>query len=129
MGDVDLYRKLRNTTDKLGGLTRDAATGGITYASEDGILVNGVILATKLHEGWNAVLGHDWGHPLPAAVPDVSDMQWDDLLPADVYDLDPERPLPEPVEGRDCPNCLWGDPARAGGEAAASQPRSTPPSS
>jgi hypothetical protein len=46
MGDVDLYRKLRNTTDKLGGLTRDPATGAMTYESEDGLLVNGVILAT-----------------------------------------------------------------------------------
>jgi hypothetical protein len=129
MGDVDLYRKLRNTTDKLGRLTRDPATGAMTYESEDGLLVNGVILATKLHEGWNAVLGHDWGHPLPVAVPDVSDMQWTDLLPAEVYDLDPERPLPEPVEGRDCPNCLWGDPARTSGEAAAKRRMATAPPS
>ncbi|MBW2240350.1 MAG: hypothetical protein JRH01_00050 [Deltaproteobacteria bacterium] len=129
MGDVELYRKLRNTTDKLGRLTKDPATGGMTYQSEDGILINGVVLATKLHGGWDAVLDHDWGHPLPVAVPDVSDMQWNDLLPAEVYDLDPERPLPEPVEGRDCPNCLWGDPARMNGGDAAARRAPTSPSS
>jgi hypothetical protein len=119
MGDVELYGKLRNATDKLTGLERDPATGGMTYDSEDARLVNGVILASKLHAGWNAVLGHDWGHVRPVAVPDVSSMAWTDLLPAEVYDLDPARPLPEPVPGRDCPNCFWGDPDRFGGEAGA----------
>ena len=114
MGDVDLYNKLRNASDKLGGLTLDSATGGMNYAHEDGVLLNGVTLATKLHLGWDAVFAHDWGHRRPIAVPDVSDLAWSDLLPARVYDLDPERPMPEPVEGRECPNCLWGDPDRAG---------------
>jgi hypothetical protein len=72
------------------------------------------------------VLGHDWGHTLPVAVPDVSDLEWSDLLPAEVYDLDPERPLPEPVEGRDCPNCLWGEPARGDGDAAETVGSSAP---
>jgi hypothetical protein len=129
MGDVELYGKLRNTTDKLGGLKRDPATGGMTYAAEDGLLINGVILATKFHAGWSAVLGHDWGNALPVAVPDVSEMEWTDLLPAEVYDLDPERPLPEPVEGRDCPNCLWGDPVRARSADDAERRVSTAPPS
>ena len=47
------------------------------------------------------------------AVPDVADMPWTDVLPVEVYSLDPERPMPEAVEGRACPNCLWGDPERA----------------
>jgi hypothetical protein len=114
MGDIELYTKLRNASDQLGGLTLDPATGGMTYENEDAVLVNGVTLATKFHAGWDAVFSHDWGHGGPVAVPDVSDLAWSDLLPARVYDLDPERPMPEPVEGRDCPNCLWGDPDRAG---------------
>jgi len=112
MGDVDLYRKLRNATDALVGLKTDPATGGMSYDSEDGILVNGVTLATKFHAGWRRVLEHDWGNAGPMAVPDVADMAWTDVLPVEVYSLDPERPMPEAVEGRACPNCLWGDPER-----------------
>ena len=41
MGDVDLYRKLRNASDQLGGLSEDAATGGMNYADPDGVMVNG----------------------------------------------------------------------------------------
>jgi hypothetical protein len=112
MGDVDLYRKLRNATDALVGLKTDPATGGMSYDSEDGILMNGVTLATKFHAGWRRVLEHDWGNAGPMAVPDVADMAWTDVLPVEVYSLDPERPMPEAVEGRACPNCLWGDPER-----------------
>jgi hypothetical protein len=122
MGDVDLYRKLRNTSDKLGRLEPDPSTGGMTYASEDAVLMNGVTLATKLHVGWREVLAHDWGRGGPLAVPDVSDMAWTDVLPVEAYDLDPERPLPEPVEGRACPNCLWGDPERVGDAATSASP-------
>jgi hypothetical protein len=114
MGDVDLYRKLRNASDRLGRLKTDPATGAMTYASDDAIMMNGVVLATKLHVGWQKILEHDWEHGGPVAVPDVSDMTWSDVLPVQVYDLDPQRPLPAPVKGRDCPNCLWGDPARNG---------------
>jgi hypothetical protein len=114
MGDVALYRKLRNATDQLGRLTKDPATGGMSYANEDAVLINGVILATKLHAGWNVVLDNDWGHAGPVAVPDVSDMIWTDLLPDRVYDLDPRRPLPESVDDRACPNCFWGEPGRPG---------------
>jgi hypothetical protein len=112
MGDVDLYEKLRNATDQLGRLTEDAATGGMTYDNDDGVMINGVTLATKFHLGWQNVFAHDWGHAGPVAVPDVSDLAWTDLLPVEVYSLDPERGLPESVEGRACPNCLWGDPER-----------------
>lgn len=112
MGDVDLYRKLRNASDQLGGLKSDPATGGMSYADEDGVLMNGVTLATKFHVGWQTLLTHDWGQTAPATVPDVSDMAWTDVLPVDLYDLDPARPLPRPVKGRACPNCLWGDPER-----------------
>jgi hypothetical protein len=112
MGDVDLYRKLRNATDALVGLKTDPATGGMSYDSEDGILMNGVTLATKFHAGWRRVLEHDWGNAGTTAVPDVADMAWTDVLPVEVYSLDPERPMPEAVEGRACPNCLWGDPER-----------------
>ncbi len=109
MGDVDLYDKLRNATDKLIGLEHDAATGSISYDHEDAYGINGVILGTKVHSGWRTVLDHDWGHGGPVEVPDVSGMVWTDLLPTEVYDLDPKRPLPEHVEGRECPGCLWGD--------------------
>jgi hypothetical protein len=94
----------------------------MTYASEDAVLMNGVTLATKLHVGWREVLAHDWGRGGPLAVPDVSDMAWTDVLPVEAYDLDPERPLPEPVEGRACPNCLWGDPERVGDAATSASP-------
>jgi hypothetical protein len=122
MGDVALYRKLRNTTDKLGRLTKNPATAGMTYQSKDGLMSNGVILATKFHTGWKTLLDHDWGNPDPVAAPDVSGMAWTDLLPAEVYDLNPERPLPEPVEGH-CPNCFWGDPDHANRSLRETGPR------
>ncbi len=109
MGDVELYGKLRNTTDRLGELEQDARTGGMTYDAEDGLLINGVTLATKLHVGWRKVLEHDWGREAPATVPDVSDMTWTDVLPVKLYRLDPSRPLPQPTANRACPSCYWGD--------------------
>ncbi len=109
MGDIDLYSKLRNTTDQLIGFEHDEQARSITYDYEGAYGLNGVVLATKIHTGWKTVLQHDWGHGGPVAVPDVSAMVWTDLLPTEVYDLDPKRPLPESVEGRECPNCLWGD--------------------
>lgn len=108
-GDIDLYNKLRNTTDHFAELKKDPATGAMIYKGPDGMILNGVVLATKFHVGWKTVLDHDWGHQAPLPIPDTSDMKWTDLVPTKVYALNPNAPLPEGSEARACPLCYWGD--------------------
>jgi hypothetical protein len=107
--DIELYGKLRNTTDHFAKLRRDPATGAMIYQGPDGMILNGVVLATKFHLGWNTVLDKDWGHPTPYPIPDISGMDWTDLIPSRIYTLDPDAPLPQGSDKRPCPLCYWGD--------------------
>ena len=109
MKDAALYNKLRNTTDQLGKLTRNSKTGGMEYDIENGMLLNGVALATKVHFDWNTILNHSWAYPMPDSIPDTSLMQWTDVLPTEVYRLDPEKELPKQRNGKTCLSCFWGD--------------------
>ncbi|WP_284387064.1 hypothetical protein [Algimonas ampicilliniresistens] len=108
--DPTLFGKLRNSVDKAGHLG-PAPDGGAMYADENSVLMNGVVLAAKLHVGWEEILNHDWGHERPSSIPDTSDLTWHDLLPARVYQMnDGRNPLPQSsLNDRACPNCFWGD--------------------
>jgi len=108
--DHALFGKLRNAIDKVGDLTVDHERGGLVYDNPDNVMINGVVLASKLHLGWNTVLAHDWGFEgAPYAIPDTSEMSWVDLLPQRVYARNVDGRLPQHSATRPCPNCYWGD--------------------
>ncbi len=86
-GDVGLFRRLRNSIDKKGGLAWVPETAVLMYKEGDNTLGNGTVLSFKVHAGWNAILSHDWGHKRPATIPDVSGMTWKDVLPQEVHEL------------------------------------------
>ncbi len=112
MGDAELFGKLRNATDKAGNLGYDKDTGGLAYDYSDNDLLNGTVVAAKMHLGWRRVLDHDWGHArVPYTIPDTSDMAWEDLLPPRVYAMNGgNNPFPkDSLDQRACPNCFWGD--------------------
>ena len=109
-GDHELFGKLRNSIDKMGDLTVDHKRGGLVYDHPDNKLIKGVVLASKLHLGWNTVLDHDWGYEgIPYTAPDTTDMSWTNLLPQRVYARNGERSMPLHSDTRPCPNCYWGD--------------------
>lgn len=110
LGDPVLFGKLRNAVDKFGRLSPEESSGGLGYEDADGRLINGVVLATKLHLGWNNVIDHDWGHrKLPYAEPNIAGMDWRDLLPDRIYAMNRGGALPDAIDKRPCPNCFWGD--------------------
>ncbi len=87
-GDEELFTKLRNAVDKGGRLNEIPELGVMMYTNKiDNALFNGPVLAAKLHVGLTAILDHDWGHPLPYTVPDVSGMTWKDVLPQEIHEL------------------------------------------
>lgn len=108
--DPALFGKLRNSIDKMGRLG-PAPEGGLAYKDDNSVLMNGVVLAAKLHVGWDVILNHDWGHDLPAEIPNTQALTWQDLLPSQIYSSkNGERPLPQSsLSERPCPNCFWGD--------------------
>lgn len=108
--DPALFGKLRNSLDKMGGLG-PAPEGGLAYDDDNSVLMNGVVLAAKLHVGWDTVLNHDWGHDHPTDIPDTRGLTWQDILPTQIYSSkDGANPLPPSnVWERPCPNCFWGD--------------------
>jgi Linalool dehydratase/isomerase len=111
-GDTELFGKLRNTTDKLGGLGYDTATGGLAYDHRDNDMLNAGVVAAKMHLGWRRVLDHPWPHEQqPYPIPNVEGMSWVDLLPMRIYSADRDNgPLPaDSLDKRPCPNCYWGD--------------------
>lgn len=110
LDDPDLFGKLRNSVDKVVGLTVNKKHGGLSYDAPDSVMINGGILASKLHVGWDEVVNHDWGFEgLPYAVPDTADMTWTDLLPQRIYAINDGRAFPLHSDARPCPNCYWGD--------------------
>lgn len=108
--DPELFGKLRNGIDKVGDLGPHLERGGLSYDNPDNSLINGVVLASKLHLGWETVLAHDWGYAgIPYAIPDTSNMTWVDILPQQIYSSEEASPLPVYTDKRACPSCFWGD--------------------
>lgn len=109
-GDQTLFGELRNAIDKVGDLSVDYQRGGLIYDHPDNRMINGVVLASKLHLGWDTVLSHDWGFEgIPYPTPETANMSWSDLLPQRIYDRNGRGSMPQHSEVRPCPNCFWGD--------------------
>lgn len=108
--DVATFTRIRNSIDKFGGLG-PANEGGLRYDSDDSVHFNGVVLAAKLHVGWEDLLSYDWGHGKPSGIPDTTGMSWRDLLPSRIYSSKtPSKDFPvSDLDKRACPNCFWGD--------------------
>lgn len=108
--DPELFGKLRNSIDKFGGLGPEKVSGGLNYTGPQGKLVNGVVLSSKMHVGWSAILNHDWGHSsLPYDIPDTAGLAWTDLLPDRIYARSENPGIPQKQDLRPCPSCFWGD--------------------
>jgi hypothetical protein len=108
--DQALFGKLRNAVDKFGKLSKDVESGGLSYDDPNSVLINGVIVASKVHLGWSEVLNHPWGHhPEPLAIPDTSELSWRDILPTRIYAVGTSHELPVSDPSRACPSCFWGD--------------------
>lgn len=108
--DPVLFGKLRNTIDKFGDLSSEKVSGGLNYSGPHGKMVNGVVLSSKMHVGWNRVLNHDWGQAeLPYDIPEIQGMTWKDLLPDRIYARSENLDVPPSSGLRPCPSCFWGD--------------------
>lgn len=80
-GDQELFARLRNSVDLAGILHKDTERGYLSYATADNTLLNGMVLAFKMHVGWQKILDHDWPRPATAPiVPEISTVQSLDLL-------------------------------------------------
>ncbi|RBP51124.1 hypothetical protein [Arenicella xantha] len=108
--DPELFGKLRNAVDKFGRLGPEVESAGLAYDDPNSVLINGVIVASKMHLGWQAVLDYDWGYGDEfAQIPDVSELSWRDILPTRSYAMGDGHTLPTADEQRACPACFWGD--------------------
>jgi hypothetical protein len=87
-GDVELFTKLRNSTDKMGELTWVPKDAEMIYKKADNTLNNGTIFSFKIHAGWDEILNRDWGYETPMEIPDVSGMTWKDVLPQEIYEME-----------------------------------------
>lgn len=94
-GDVELFAKLRNSIDK-GNLTLDPENNEMKYDSADDTLINGTVLAAKLHVGWERLLEKDWGYAKIFEPPSIEGMTWKDLLPQEIHEM-PLLGRPQPV--------------------------------
>lgn len=108
--DERLFGKLRNAVDKFGRLQSAVDNNGLVYDDPNSVLINGVILASKVHLGWETVLNHPW----PAsqnltAIPETEGLEWSDILPQQVYNMDSTAGLPKENPLRPCPSCFWGN--------------------
>ncbi len=108
-GDVKLFTKLRNAVDKIGGLSHEPASNGMAYDDPNSVLINGVILSSKAHLGWETVLNYAWPSTQTTnEIPDVGDMDWTEILPQKVFSMGDDLPLPAESSERPCPSCFWG---------------------
>ncbi|GAA6137349.1 hypothetical protein NBRC116583_10960 [Arenicella sp. 4NH20-0111] len=109
--DVELFNKLRNSIDKFGGLGADPQNDGLAYDDPNSVLINGVILASKVHLGWEAIFEYAWPSlDKTRDIPNVDGITWSQILPQHVFsskdgalDVVPSAPL-----SRACPACYWG---------------------
>ena len=108
--DQELFAKLRNAVDKFGRLGEEPESGGMAYDDPNSVLINGVILSSKLHLGWDAVLNHPWPSlTAKAQIPDTAGMDWTHILPQRTFAMDDGLELPEVSAMRACPSCFWGE--------------------
>lgn len=110
--DIRLFSKLRNSVDKFGGLSADGAGEGLVYNDPNSVLINGVILSSKVHMGWSDVFAYPWESlKKTREIPDTSDLDWTKILPQQVYSTERtmSEALPEITLKRACPSCFWGD--------------------
>jgi hypothetical protein len=85
--DVKLFAKLRNSIDKTGKLKWDPERAEMRFEKADNTLNNGTVLSFKMHVGWKNILDYDWGYKKPTEIPDVSQMNWKEVLPQEIHEL------------------------------------------
>ncbi|MFT6408913.1 MAG: hypothetical protein ACJAQ6_002335 [Arenicella sp.] len=108
--DQALFEKLRNVVDKFGGLQPLGQNNGMVYDDPNSVLINGVVLASKVHLGWDAVLAHPWpASQAQTAIADTQELEWKDILPQQAFAMGSNTTIAEQSVGRACPSCFWGD--------------------
>ena len=108
--DPQLFEKLRNVVDKFGDLQPKGDNKGMVYDDPNSVLINGVVLASKVHLGWDAVLNHPWpALQVQTAIPSTETLEWKDILPQQVFNMGSDLKVSGEHVGRACPSCFWGD--------------------
>lgn len=108
--DTRLFGQLRNAVDKFGRLQSADDNNGLAYDDPNSVLINGVILASKVHLGWDTVLNHSWpALQEQATIPNTTGLEWKDILPQQEFSMDSNTALPEENLLRPCPSCFWGN--------------------
>lgn len=82
--DQKLFVKLRNALDRFGGLAWEQEEDVYRYKRIDNTLANGMVLAFKVHIGWQELLDHPWDTPFTPA-PSTEGMTWLDILTDEIY--------------------------------------------
>ncbi|MFT6723923.1 MAG: hypothetical protein ACJARN_000780 [Arenicella sp.] len=82
----------------------------MVYDDPNSVLINGVVLASKVHLGWDAILNNPWpALQVQAAIADTQGLEWTDILPQQVFAMGSNTPTAEGSIDRACPSCFWGD--------------------
>ena len=85
-GDRALWNKLRNSIDRNGYESNE--NFHFLYKELNNPIYNGPILWTKVHVGWNNILGYNWKGDRGYERPDVSHLAWTDILPQELFLMD-----------------------------------------
>ncbi|MBT8218262.1 MAG: hypothetical protein KJP00_00445 [Bacteroidia bacterium] len=85
-GDIDLWRKLRNSVDR--DIYQKNDRYHYLYKNVNNAIYNGPLLWTKVHVGWQKILSHDWGDRESFEIPDVNNMEWTDILSQELLLMD-----------------------------------------
>jgi hypothetical protein len=108
--DQQLFGKLRNVVDKFGDLQPNGDNNGMVYDDPNSVLINGVVLASKVHLGWDSVLNHPWpALQVQTPIANTNELEWSDILPQQVYNMGSTASLSEESALRACPSCFWGE--------------------
>jgi len=85
-GDVQLWRKLRNSIDR--NIYQKGDSYQYLYKEVNNPIYNGPLLWTKVHVGWQQILAHNWAGNRLYEKPEVADLAWTDILPQELYLID-----------------------------------------
>ncbi|MEL6675424.1 MAG: hypothetical protein AAFR61_24660 [Bacteroidota bacterium] len=85
-GDVDLWKKLRNSLDR--NIYQSTENYHFLYKEINNPIYNGPLLWTKVHVGWENILAHDWPGNQRFEKPEVGELAWTDILSQELLLMD-----------------------------------------
>lgn len=85
-GDVDLWKKLRNSIDR--NIYQTTEDFHYIYKEINNPVYNAPLLWTKVHVGWDEILNHNWKGNRKFEKPAVDHLVWTDILPQELFLID-----------------------------------------